>query len=106
MINFASSLNYGKYGFNGNVVDFMVTPTFINSNFNKFKDFIALSIDIGFFEMQMNVISSEILIKAKDNPNLYKNLIVRVWGFSAYFNDLPESYKDLLIERAVASERI
>ena len=104
LINFASSLNYGKYGFNGNVVDFMVTPTFINSNFNKFKDFIALSIDIGFFEMQMNVISSEILIKAKDNPNLYKNLIVRVWGFSAYFNDLPEEYKNILIERALKNE--
>lgn len=104
LINFASSLDYGKYGFNGNVVDFMVTPNFINSNFNKFKDFIALSIDIGFFEMQMNVISSEILIKAKDNPNLYKNLIVRVWGFSAYFNDLPEEYKNILIERALKNE--
>ena len=34
----------------------------------------------------------------------YENLIVRVWGFSAYFNDLPENYKDLLIERALKNE--
>ena len=43
-------------------------------------------------------------IKAKANPKDYENLIVRVWGFSAYFNDLPESYKDLLIERALKNE--
>ena len=39
-----------------------------------------------------------------ENPKEYKDLIVRVWGFSAYFNDLPDSYKDLLIERALKNE--
>lgn len=28
------------------------------------------------------------------------------WGFSAYFNELPESYKDLLIDRALAAEKL
>ena len=54
--------------------------------------------------MQMNVVSSDTLIKAKANPNEFPNLIVRVWGFSAYFNDLPEEYKDVLIERALKAE--
>ena len=62
------------------------------------------SIKVGFFEMQMNVISSEKLLEARKNPEKFPNLIVRVWGFSAYFNDLPESYKDLLIERALKNE--
>ena len=53
----------------------------------------------------MNIVSSDILIKAKENPNAYPNLIVRVWGFSAYFNELPEEYKNLLIERALKSEQ-
>ena len=56
------------------------------------------------FQMQMNIVSSETLIKAQNNPELFPDLIVRVWGFSAYFNDLPESYKDLLIERALKNE--
>ena len=56
--------------------------------------------------MQMNVVSSETLLAAKKNPSLFPNLIVRVWGFSAYFNDLPENYKDLLIRRAIESERV
>ena len=38
------------------------------------------------------------------NPNEFPNLIVRVWGFSAYFNDLPDSYKDFLIERTLKNE--
>ena len=45
------------------------------------------------------------LIEAKTHPELYPNLIVRVWGFSAYFNDLPEEYQNLLIKRAIESEK-
>ena len=52
----------------------------------------------------MNVLDSKTLIAAKANPKLFPNLIVRVWGFSAYFNDLPEEYKDVLIKRALESE--
>jgi formate C-acetyltransferase len=27
-----------------------------------------------------------------------------VWGFSAYFNDLPEEYKNVLIKRTIEHE--
>lgn len=104
LIGFASRLNYKECRFNGNVIDFMINPTFINNQFDKMVDFINLSIKKGFYQMQMNVIDSETLINAKKNPEIYKDLIVRVWGFSAYFNDLPENYKDLLIERALINE--
>lgn len=104
LVSFASQIDYSENGFNGNVIDFMVTPDFINSNKEKFSDFVILSIERGFFEMQMNVVSSDILIDAKNNPNNYRGLIVRVWGFSAYYIDLPEEYQDMLIERALKSE--
>lgn len=104
LMNFAGSLDYTDNRFNGNVVDFMVAPSFLANNFDKFIDFLKSSIKVGFFEMQINVISSEILIDAKKNPDKFPNLIVRVWGFSAYFNDLPEEYKNVLIERALKNE--
>lgn len=104
LIQFASKLEYDNHRFNGNVIDFMITPSFIEDNFSKIVDFLIVSISLGFFQMQMNVTSSDILKRAKANPKEYENLIVRVWGFSAYFNDLPESYKDLLIERALKNE--
>lgn len=104
LISFASQLDYCGEGANGNVVDYFVSPDFLKNNMDKFVDFLRLSIEQGFYQMQMNVMSSDTLINAKKNPNEYSWLIVRVWGFSAYFNDLPIEYQDLLIERALRSE--
>jgi len=39
------------------------------------------------------------IIEAIDNPNLHPNLIVRVSGYSAYFNDLNPQLKDEIINR-------
>lgn len=105
LIQFASKLDYCENRFNGNVIDFFVAPSFIHNNFKKFTQLIYKSIENGFFQMQMNIVSSDILIKARKDPKAYPNLIVRVWGFSAYFNELPNEYKDLLIERALKSEQ-
>lgn len=106
LISFASQLDYSGMNFNGNVVDFMVEPDFIFRNFDKFVDFVILSVRCGFFEMQMNVVSSKTLIEARENPDKFPDLIVRVWGFSAYFNELPEDYKKVLIERALRNEGV
>ena len=104
LVSFASQLDYCGNTSNGNVIDFFVAPDFIKNNKEKFADFIKLSIKQGFFQMQMNVVGSDTLIEAKKHPENFKNLIVRVWGFSAYFVELPEEYQDLLIERALKSE--
>ena len=105
LTNFASKIDYSGQRSNGNVIDFIVAPDFIHKNMKKFMTFLKTGIHEGFFQMQMNVVSSKTLIEAKDNPELFPDLIVRVWGFSAYFNDLPNEYKDTLIQRAVESER-
>lgn len=105
LVNFACRLDYAGQKSNGNVIDFFVAPEYILNNFQKFMKFIKISIEKGFFQMQMNVVSSKELIAAKERPELFPELIVRVWGFSAYFNDLPEEYKDILINRAVESEQ-
>lgn len=105
IVNFASHMNYRKALFNGNVLDFMVGPDFIINNIPKFVKFMKASIISGFFEMQMNVVSSKQMIEARKNPQAFPNLIVRVWGFSSYFNDLPDEYKDVLIKRALKNER-
>ena len=104
IMRFASKLDYSGARFNGNVVDFMVSPDFINKNFDKFTDFIKLSLNMGVFQMQLNVVDSKTLIDAQENPDKYSNLIVRVWGFSTYFNDLPKDYQDVLIKRALDNE--
>ena len=104
ILNFASALDYGENRFNGNVIDFMVTPDFIRNNMDKFVTLMKVGIKKGIFQLQMNVVSSETLIRAKENPEAFPNLIVRVWGFSAFFIDLPDNYKDMLISRALKNE--
>ena len=105
LVGFASQLNYLNCQFNGNVIDIVTSPGFINSNLDKMILFIKGAVESGFFEMQMNVVDSKTLIEAKNNPESFPNLIVRVWGFSAYFKDLPEEYKDVLIKRALDNEK-
>ncbi|WP_207636539.1 pyruvate formate lyase family protein [Desulfitobacterium hafniense] len=105
IINFVAALDLGGNRFNGNVIDLMATPNFIHDNKEKLIALLRIATDIGFFQMQMNVFNSKTLIEAKKRPSDFPNLIVRVWGFSAYMIDLPEEYKDVLIMRALENER-
>jgi formate C-acetyltransferase len=105
LMQFASKIDYSSSKFNGNVVDFFISPHFIQNNFEKFVSFIRKTISLGVFQMQANVVSRETLIAARENPDKFPNLIVRVWGFSAYYIDLPAAYKNHLIERAIQGER-
>ena len=49
--------------------------------------------------LQINVLSREDLINAQKDPDGYKNLIVRVGGFSEYFTRLSESLQENVIRR-------
>ena len=51
-------------------------------------------------QIQLNVLDSEMLKEAKDNPDKFAWLIVRVSGYSAYFNDLSPEMKDEIIARS------
>lgn len=49
------------------------------------------------FHVQYNVVSRETLLDAQKNPEKHKNLIVRVAGYSAFFNVLsPETQNDII----------
>ncbi|MBQ9765391.1 MAG: glycyl radical protein [Lachnospiraceae bacterium] len=48
---------------------------------------------------QYNVVSRETLIDAQKNPEKYKNLVVRVAGYSALFTTLSRSLQDDIINR-------
>ena len=50
-------------------------------------------------QVQFNIMDYEMLQDAKRHPEKYPELMVRVSGYSAYFNDLNELMKDELISR-------
>lgn len=49
--------------------------------------------------IQFNVVDSEMLKKAQKDPEQYGNLIVRVAGYSDYFNNLSEQLQNEIIAR-------
>lgn len=50
--------------------------------------------------IQFNVLNHEHMLAAKKDPEKYRDLMVRVAGYSAYWTDLPENIQDELIARA------
>jgi formate C-acetyltransferase len=86
---------------NGMVLDIKIAPTLFNDSkgIEKLRDFIRAYFYLGGMEVQFNVISSETLRNAKEHPEDYKNLIVRVSGFSAFFTSLDEKLQNEIIER-------
>ncbi len=54
---------------------------------------------LGGHHIQFNVVSAEVLKKAQDNPEEYRDLIVRVAGYSDYFCDLSRALQDEIIAR-------
>ncbi|MEG0963667.1 MAG: pyruvate formate lyase family protein, partial [Lachnospiraceae bacterium] len=60
----------------------------------KVAMFVKSFMDMGGHQMQINAVNKEKMEDAKKHPENYRNLIVRVWGWSGYFVELDEIYQD------------
>jgi formate C-acetyltransferase len=65
----------------------------------KFSQAIEAYFRTGGLHIQFNIMSYEMLIDAKEHPEKYPGLLVRVSGYSAYFKDLNDAMKDEIITR-------
>ncbi|MCL6580868.1 MAG: hypothetical protein K6U08_04530 [Firmicutes bacterium] len=54
---------------------------------------------VGGTALQINIIDPETLREAQQNPSEYRNLLVRVTGYNAYFVTLGKAIQDEIIER-------
>jgi len=55
--------------------------------------------DLGGWHIQFNVVDSQMLRDAQLHPENYRDLIVRVAGFSAYWVELSKQVQDEVITR-------
>ncbi len=53
----------------------------------------------GGHHVQFNVVDTATLIAARENPEEYRDLLVRVAGYSDYFNDIHDNLKQEIIDR-------
>ena len=66
---------------------------------DKVAALVKTYIAMGGHQLQLNSVNRDTLLDAKRNPEAHKNLIVRVWGWSGYFNELDEEYQNHVIKR-------
>ena len=65
----------------------------------NFVDYIGVFCELGGHHIQFNVVSSESLRQAQAAPENFRDLLVRVAGYSAYFNELNRRTQDEIINR-------
>ncbi len=70
-----------------------------DSGTEKLVSFIRTFCDLKLWHVQFNVLNKETLLAAQKDPEKYRNLIVRIAGYSAYFVDLSPDLQNDLIAR-------
>lgn len=66
----------------------------------KVAQLVRLFVSRGGHQLQINSVNREDMLRAQAAPDAYRNLIVRVWGWSGYFVDLDPEYQNQIIQRA------
>ena len=93
--------NYGMRDRAARMLNIKFTPKCIEGEqgTEKLVSFIRTMCDLKIWHVQFNVINRDTLLAAKKDPQKYRNLIVRIAGYSAYFVDLSPDLQDDLIAR-------
>lgn len=92
--HFANAINGGP-----------LTLEFHNSVFKgegaleKVASIVKYFIDRGGHQLQLNAVNLETMKDAQIHPEDHQRLVVRIWGWSAYFVELDREYQDHVIAR-------
>ncbi|SHI86875.1 formate C-acetyltransferase [Dethiosulfatibacter aminovorans DSM 17477] len=85
----------------GNCLNQRISPQLVETDedINRFVSFIKSCRDLDMFEIQFNIISTDILRDAMVHPEKHKGLLVRVASYNANFTDLNEACQIDIIRR-------
>ena len=77
------------------------TPSLVSGEdgLDKWAHLVRSYFKLGGHHVQFNVVGVETLREAQKNPEQYRDLIVRVAGYSDYFCDLSTALQDEIIAR-------
>ncbi len=99
VIKSASKMDHLKTG--GTLLNQKFTPQVLEGEegLMKLTHLIRSYFKLDGHHIQFNVVSADTLRKAQKNPEQYNDLIVRVAGYSDYFNNLSKKLQDEIITR-------
>lgn len=98
--NFTSK-NYSHRERAARLLNVKLSPACVegNSGSEKLVSFIRTWCDLKLWHLQFNIINKQTLLDAQKEPEKYRNLLVRVAGYSAYFTDLSPDLQNDIIAR-------
>lgn len=86
---------------NGGLLNMKFLPEFFQTDqgIDKFAGFLRTFVDLEIPHIQFNVVRKEDLLAARENPEQYRSLTVRVAGYTAYFTELADELQNEIIAR-------
>ncbi len=99
VIKSASKINHLITG--GTLLNQKFSPSFFEdeASYDNITALIRSYFSLDGHHIQFNVVNAETLKDAQKHPERYRDLIVRVAGYSDYFNDLGEDLQNEIIRR-------
>jgi len=99
VIKSASKIDHLRTG--GTLLNQKFSPSFFEDedSYAKLTALIRSYFSMDGHHIQFNVVNADTLKNAQKHPELYRDLIVRVAGYSDYFNDLGEDLQNEIIRR-------
>ena len=99
VIKSASKIDHLRTG--GTLLNQKFSPSFFEDeeSYSCLTSLIRSYFSLDGHHIQFNVVNAETLREAQKHPELYRDLIVRVAGYSDYFNDLGEDLQNEIILR-------
>jgi formate C-acetyltransferase len=92
--NFHRAMNGGPL-----TLEFAASMFADEESVEKIARFVKAYIDMGGHQLQLNAVNTEKLLDAQRNPEKHRQLVVRIWGWSAYFVELDEQYQNHVLSR-------
>ncbi len=99
VIKSAGKMDHMRTG--GTLLNLKFTPDLVRNEegIDKLSQLVRSYFKMDGHHIQFNVVNADTLKKAQKNPEQYKDLIVRVAGYSDYFCDLSEALQGEIITR-------
>lgn len=90
----------------GTLLNVRFVPSLLkrDEDLKKLVSLIRAYFNMGGHHIQFNIVDTQTLLDAQKQPDNYKDLLVRVAGYSDYFNDMTEQLQNEIIARTENEE--
>ncbi|MDR3345345.1 MAG: radical SAM protein [Oscillospiraceae bacterium] len=100
-LNDIAKVDFANFAVNGSTVTFTIDAALFpgENGVHNLAEIFRTFLTTGGMQFQPNVVSRELLLEAYEHPEKHKYLMVRVAGYCAYFQELSDELKKIIISR-------